>query len=157
MAFHCRKQPSSRVLQLSLSFALLVHTTPCCPTMSSLQRRFGLPTDLTPFICHSCASNSPSVIFHLGHVSHNVILFNNILVFQLILHPLSAMPLCASNSPSIIFYLGDVSSPFPFHIAYVLDCVYMYVTLVLCLMMVLQNLSFSLILIISFSWSVGLF
>ena len=41
-----------RVLHLSVSFAVLVHTTPCCPTMSSLQRHFGLPTDLTPFICH---------------------------------------------------------------------------------------------------------
>ena len=46
-------RPSSRVLRLSLSFAVLVHTAPCCPTMSSPQRRFGLPTDLTPFICHS--------------------------------------------------------------------------------------------------------
>ena len=53
MSFHYRKQPSARVLHLSLSFAVLVHTAPCCPTMSSLQRRFGLPTDLTPFICHS--------------------------------------------------------------------------------------------------------
>ena len=35
------------------AFSVLVHTAPCCPTMSSLQRRFGLPTDLTPFICHS--------------------------------------------------------------------------------------------------------
>ena len=26
---------------------------PVAPTMSSLQRRSGLPTDLTPFICHS--------------------------------------------------------------------------------------------------------
>ena len=26
---------------------------PRCPTMSSLQRRFGLATDLTPFTCHS--------------------------------------------------------------------------------------------------------
>ena len=32
---------------------LLVHTTPCCPTMSCLQRRICLPTDLKPFICHS--------------------------------------------------------------------------------------------------------
>ena len=31
----------------------LVHTGLCCPTMPSLQRRFGLPTDLAPFICHS--------------------------------------------------------------------------------------------------------
>ena len=53
MSFHCRKQFSVRVLQLSLSFALLVHTAPCCPTMSSLQRRFGFPTDLTPSVCHS--------------------------------------------------------------------------------------------------------
>ena len=30
--------------------------------------------------------------------------------------------LCASNSPSIIFHSVDVSSPFPFRIGYVLDC-----------------------------------
>ena len=41
---------------------LNVHTTPCCPTMSSLQRRFGLPTDLTPFVCHSVLNNSPSIM-----------------------------------------------------------------------------------------------
>ena len=40
-------------LRLSLSFAVLVHTVPNCPTMSSLQRRVGLPADLTPIICHS--------------------------------------------------------------------------------------------------------
>ena len=44
--------PTVRVLQLSKSFATLVHTAPCCPTMSSLQRCFGHPTYLTPFICH---------------------------------------------------------------------------------------------------------
>ena len=32
-------------------------------------------------------------------------------------------PLCATNSPYIIFHSGDVSSPFPFRIGYVLDCV----------------------------------
>ena len=53
MSFRCSKQPSSRVLQLHLSLDILVHTAPCCPTVSSLSRRFGLPTDLTPFICHS--------------------------------------------------------------------------------------------------------
>ena len=37
----------------SLSFVILVHTALCCPTMSSLQRRFGLPADFTPYICHS--------------------------------------------------------------------------------------------------------
>ena len=36
-----------------LSLVILVHTVPCCPTMSSLQRRLGLPTYLTPFVCHS--------------------------------------------------------------------------------------------------------
>ena len=48
-------------------------------------------------------------------------LSNDILVFQLILHPLS--PLCASNGPFIVFHMGDVSSPFPFPIGYVLDYV----------------------------------
>ena len=41
------------VLSVSLSFAILVHTAPCCPTMSSLQPRFGLPTYLISIICHS--------------------------------------------------------------------------------------------------------
>ena len=53
VSFHCRKKPSARVFHRFLSFAILVHTPPCCPTMSSLQRRFGLPTDLTPSVCHS--------------------------------------------------------------------------------------------------------
>ena len=53
MSFHCKKKPSARVLHLSLSFAIPVHTNPCCPTMSSLQRHSGLPTDLTPSVCHS--------------------------------------------------------------------------------------------------------
>ena len=53
MSFHCKKWPSARVLKLFPSFAIFVHTAPCCPTMSSLQRRFGLPIDLAPFICHS--------------------------------------------------------------------------------------------------------
>ena len=51
--------------------------------MSSLQQRFGLPTDLTPSICHSVL---------------------------LIVHLLS-------------FNLGDLSSPFPFGIGDILDCV----------------------------------
>ena len=44
----CRKQPPARILQLSLSFAVLVHPIPCDPAVSSLQRRFGLPADLMP-------------------------------------------------------------------------------------------------------------
>ena len=36
-----------------LSFTILAGTTPCCPRMSSLQPRLGLPTDPTPFTCHS--------------------------------------------------------------------------------------------------------
>ena len=56
-------------LQLSLSFVILVYTAPCCPTMSCLQRRFGPPTDITPFIYHSVLLNSPSIIFHTGDVS----------------------------------------------------------------------------------------
>ena len=57
--FYSRLCPSTagsrplRVLHLSLCFAILVHIAPCCPTMSSLQRRFGLSTDLKPSICHS--------------------------------------------------------------------------------------------------------
>ena len=55
--FYSRLCPSTAgcaiVLHLSLSFAVLVHTAPCCQAMQSLQRRFGLPTDLTSFVCHS--------------------------------------------------------------------------------------------------------
>ena len=36
-----------------MSLAILTHTALCYPTMPSLQRRFGLLTDLTHFICHS--------------------------------------------------------------------------------------------------------
>ena len=68
MSFHCWKQPFASVLQLFLSFAILVHAAPCCPTMSSLQRHFGLPTDLTPFYLPVCASNSPPIIFHSGDI-----------------------------------------------------------------------------------------
>ena len=32
----------------TLSSTVLVHDAPCCPMMSFLQRRFGLPTHLTP-------------------------------------------------------------------------------------------------------------
>ena len=44
--------PPKSSLQPSLSFAILVHTAPCCTTMSSLHRRLGLPTDIAPFIFH---------------------------------------------------------------------------------------------------------
>ena len=47
------EEHSARVLQLSLSFAILFHIAPCCPTISSLQQLFCLPADLMPFICHS--------------------------------------------------------------------------------------------------------
>ena len=51
----CVHPPQKAALRQSppTFIAILVHTAPCSPTMSSLQRRFGLPTDLTPFICHS--------------------------------------------------------------------------------------------------------
>ena len=42
-----------------LSSAILAHTVPCCPTLSTLQRCFGLPTDLIPFICHSVLLSIP--------------------------------------------------------------------------------------------------
>ena len=50
-------------------------------------------------------------------------LSNDILVFRLILHPLSDTSFSASNSPSIIFHSGDVSSLFPFRTGYVLNYV----------------------------------
>ena len=69
--FYSRLCPSTAgsspppVFHFSLSFAILVHTTPCCLTMSSLQPRFGLPTDLTPSVCHSVLL----IVFHSGDVS----------------------------------------------------------------------------------------
>ena len=101
VSFHWRKKPSAKVLQLSLSFAILVHTAPCYPTTSSLRWRFGLPTDLTPFICHSVL---------------------------LMVHLLSFI---------------RAKYPAPFHFALVTYWT-MSVTLLLCLVMVLQILSFSL-------------
>ena len=52
MSFHCRKWPSASPPTFSVLSNTLAHTAPFCPTMLSLQR-FGLPTDLTSFICHS--------------------------------------------------------------------------------------------------------
>ena len=50
-SFHCRKQPSARVLQLSLSLAVLDHVVHCGSTVSSLHKASD---DLPPFvICHS--------------------------------------------------------------------------------------------------------
>ena len=114
---HCRKYPSARVIQLSLSFAVLVHTTPCCPTMSPLQRRYGLPADLTPFIFHSVL-----LIVHL---------------------------------------LSFIRAMCPVHFHFLLVSFWtMSVTLVLCQILVLRILSFSLTLIISLSmvhWLVSSF
>ena len=53
VSFNCREQPSTQVLHLPMSFAVLVLTISCCPTMSSLQQCFGLPIGPTPFICIS--------------------------------------------------------------------------------------------------------
>ena len=49
----------SKPCNFLLCFAVLVHTVRCCPTMSSLQLRFGLPTVL---YLPLCASNGPSTI-----------------------------------------------------------------------------------------------
>ena len=114
LLFYSRLCPSTAgsspppVLQLSLSLAILVHTAPCCPTMSSLQRRSDLPTDLTPFICHSA--------FLMVHL------------------------------------LSFIRAMCPAHVHFVLVTYWtMSVALVLCLMMVLRILSFSLTLSIFLS------
>ena len=89
------------VFHLSLSFAILIHAAPYCPTMSSLQRRFGLPTDLTPSVCHS------------------------------------VLP--------IVHLLSFIRAMCPAHFHFVLVTYWtMSVTQVLCLMVVLRILSFSL-------------
>ena len=55
MSVQCKKQDSSRVLQLSLSITLLVYGAPCCPTISSLQQRLVfLPADLMLFVRCDC-------------------------------------------------------------------------------------------------------
>ena len=90
------------------TFSIFTHTAPCCPTMSSLQRRFGLLTDLTLFICRS------------------VFLTVHLLSFIRVMCPAyvhSTMSMCWTMS----------------------------VSLVLCLMMVLRILSFSLTLSIFLS------
>ena len=70
-----QKRPPTRILRLSLSFAVLVHTAPCCPTMSSLQRRFSLPTDPTPFYLPLSASNGPCFVIRSGDVSSPFVTF----------------------------------------------------------------------------------
>ena len=87
------------VFHLSLSLAILVHTTFCCPTMSSLQQHIGLPADLMPNICHS------------------VLVMVHLLSFIWVMCP-------AHSYFAIVTYWT------------------MSVTLVLCLMIVLQILSF---------------
>ena len=105
--------------QSPLSFSVLCYPCPyrsLLPTMSSLKRRYGLPTDLTPFICHSVL---------------------------LVVHLLS-------------FRRATCPAHFPFRIGYALN----YVTVVLCLMMVLRTPSFSLTLSIFLSiarWLVSSF
>ena len=100
MSFHCRKQPSVRVPQLSLSFAVLICTSPVVPPrhLSYNSLVFQLTLSL-PF----CVSNSPQC-----HLSYNS------LVFQLTL----SLPFCVSNSPqchlsynSLVFQL-TLSLPF---------------------------------------------
>ena len=109
-------------LSLSLSFAILVYTAPCCPTMSSLPfsvlcypclYRSLLPHNvISPFLCPLLSLSIPLLVAPQCHLS------NDVLVFQLILHPLSA-----TNCPSTIFHSGDVSSSFSFRTGYVLACV----------------------------------
>ena len=81
-------------------------------------------------VCPSTAGSSQSSNFLCPLLSLSILLpvapqchlSNDVLVFRLILHPLPAT--LASNSPSIIFHSDDVSSLFPFHIGYILDCIY---------------------------------
>ena len=64
VSFHCRKWEFARVLQLSLSLAVLVHVAPSYHTVSSLQRRFGLPAGLRFFvICHSAHITEENILY----------------------------------------------------------------------------------------------
>ena len=55
--------------QLSLSFAILDHTAPCCPTVLSVLMTFWSSNWSYTLYLPFCASNSPSIIFHAGNVS----------------------------------------------------------------------------------------
>ena len=110
-----------------LSAPILFYSNLCPSTAGS-----NPPPESSNFLCPLLSLSRLLPVAPQCHLS------NDILVFQLILHPLSATVLLIVHRPSIIFHSGDVSSPFPFCFGYVLD----YVTLVLCLMMV-RILSFS--------------
>ena len=97
------------VLQLFLSFAILVNTTPCCPTMSSL-RRFP-PTDHPPFICHSVLltvhllSFSPVMCpahFHFVLVTYWTMSVTPVLCLRMVLRILSFR-----LTFSLVLYLAD--------------------------------------------------
>ena len=93
-----------------LFYSILFYSRLCPSTTGS-----SPPPESSISLCPLLSLSIPFLVAPQCHLS------NDVLVFRLILHPLSA--LCASNSPSIIFHSGDVSSPYPFRIGYVLDYV----------------------------------
>ena len=80
--------------------------------MSSLERRFGLLTDLTPSVYH-CASNSPSIIFHSGDVSspfpfrigYVLVDFVTLVLFLMVVLRILSFSLTLSNLLSIARWL----------------------------------------------------
>ena len=159
MSFHCRKQPSARVLQLSLSFAIFVHTAPCVPTMSSLPfsvlcylcpYRSLLPHNvISPFLCPLLSLSIPLPVAPQCHLSLS-------LSFAIFVHTAHCCPTMSSlpkpvglptdlmpfvcpavllMSQSIVIHSGDVSIPFPYRVE---GYVFIFVTHVVCLMTILS-------------------
>ena len=133
---------------------------------SQLLDSFALPVLFYSRLCPSTAGSSPppeSSIFLCPLLSLSIMLLvapqchlsNDVLVFRLILHPLSATVLL------IVHLLSYIRAMCPVHFHFVLVTYWtMSVTLVLCLMMVLRILSFSLTLSILLSiarWLVSSF
>ena len=83
----------------------------CVPPLQEVALR-QIPPSFS-VLCYSCSYRS---LLPLNVISPATYWSSN---WSYTLH----LPLCASNSPSIVFHSGDVSSPFPFHIGYILDCV----------------------------------
>ena len=105
MSFHCGKWPH----HLSLSFAVLVHTVLCCPTMSVLQRRSGFPINLTPFIYHSVLSMVTLLsfiramcpaYFHFACVAYSAMSVTLVLCLAMILLTYSCPSLPVEHRPS---------------------------------------------------------
>ena len=120
--------PSATYRDLILFYSILFYSRLCPSTAGSSP----LP-ESSIFLCPLLFLSIPLPVAPQCHFS------NNVLVFQLILHPLSATPLL------IVHLLSFIQAMWPAHFHFVLVLYWtMSVTLLLCLVMVLLTLSFSL-------------